>query len=107
VGDLGNVFDIGKKLMAAFGGPLLAVFILALFSARATSKGVFWGTLFSAPLTLFAMYHFDKWFSVWFWPLGFFLALILSYAFSLAFPDRVVKNEMTFRGVVEHTKSNS
>lgn len=107
VGDLGNVFDIGKKLMAAFGGPLLSVFILALFSPRATSKGVFWGTLFAAPLTLFAMYHFDKWFSVWFWPLGFFLALILSSVLSLAFPDRVVKNEMTFRGVIEHSKIKS
>jgi SSS family transporter len=104
VGHLGNVFDIGKKLMAAFGGPLLAVFLLALFSRRASSRGVFSGALLAAPLTLWAMYRFDHWFSVWFWPLGFFLALILSYILSLAFPDRVVKNEMTFRGVIEHTK---
>ncbi len=35
VGPLGNVFDIAKKLTAAFGGPLLALFILAFFFKRA------------------------------------------------------------------------
>jgi SSS family transporter len=78
VGPLGNVFDIGKKLTAAFGGPLLAIFILALFSRRATWLGVLISALLSTLLTLGLMYTQD-WFSVWYWPIGFSMALTLGY----------------------------
>ena len=91
VGPLGNVFDIGKKLTAAFGGPLLAIFVLAFFSRRVTSLGVMIGILTSTVLTLVLMYkHAEwflpeggEWFSVWYWPIGFGVALILAPLFSL------------------------
>ncbi len=83
VGDLGNVFDIGKKLTAAFGGPLLAVFILAFFSPRTTWMGVLIGASVSAMVTLLLMDLFPDWFSVWYWPIGFGLAMVLSYGLSL------------------------
>lgn len=82
VGPLGNVFDIGKKLTSAFGGPLLAIFILAFFSRRVTSLGVSISVIVSTALTLGLMYTQD-WFSVWYWPIGFGAAMILGYAVSL------------------------
>ena len=82
VGPLGNVFDIGKKLTSAFGGPLLAIFVLAFFSRRATWLGVLISVSLSTVLTLYLMYTQD-WFSVWYWPIGFGAALLLGYTASL------------------------
>lgn len=78
VAPLGNVFDVGKKLTAAFGGPLLAIFILALFSRRASSTAVLISVLISTATTLYLMYTQD-WFSVWYWPIGFGAALVLGH----------------------------
>ncbi len=82
VGSLGNVFDVGKKLTAAFGGPLLAIFVLAFFSRRASSIAVLLSVSTATILTLFLMYTQD-WFSVWYWPVGFGAALIMGYGMSL------------------------
>ena len=78
VGSLGDVFDIGKKMTAGFGAPLLAVFVLALFVRRVTTFGVFAGTFAAAAVTLLLMYFYPDWFSVWFWPIGFGLAILLA-----------------------------
>ncbi|MFP4502517.1 MAG: sodium:solute symporter family transporter [Candidatus Hydrogenedentota bacterium] len=43
VGQLGDVFRLALALVNAFLGPLLAMFILARWSARAHARGVFWG----------------------------------------------------------------
>ena len=75
------------KLTAAFGGPLLAIFILAFFSKRATWLGVLLSVLASTVLTLVLMYTQD-WFSVWYWPVGFGTALVLGYSTSLLQPAR-------------------
>lgn len=77
VGNLGDVFAIGKKMTAGFGGPLLAVFILAFFIPRAGARGVFIGALAGAGITIFLMYAKAEWFSVWFWPIGFGISLVL------------------------------
>ena len=90
VGPLGNVFDIGKKLTAAFGGPLLAIFILALFSRRATSLAVLLSVSLSTALTLYLMYTQD-WFSVWYWPIGCGTALALGYIASFLQPVQSTK----------------
>ena len=82
VGSLGDVFDIGKKMTAGFGGPLLAVFVLALFVRRVTTFGVFVGTFTAAAATLLLMYFYSEWFSVWFWPIGFGLAILLASGLS-------------------------
>ncbi len=87
VGPLGNVFDVGKKLTSAFGGPLLAIFILAFFSRRATSLGVLLSVLVSTSMTLYLMYT-QNWFSVWYWPIGFGSALVLGYMASFLQPAR-------------------
>ena len=98
VGSLGDVFDIGKKLTAAFGGPLLAVFILGLFVKRCSSRGVFAGALLSALTTGVLMYYCSHWFSVWFWPVGFALAMMLSLLFSAIAPADA-DDPLTFRKI--------
>ena len=93
VGSLGNVFDIGKKLTSAFGGPLLAIFVLALFSPRANAIGVMISVIASTAVTLSLMYTQD-WFSVWYWPIGFGLSMALGYVGSMFGPQR--PTEFTF-----------
>ena len=95
---LGDVFDIGKKLTAAFGGPLLAIFILALFSRRANWIGVLLSVIFSTAATLWLMYYLDNIFSVWFWPIGFGLSLALGYLLSYLQPAQPSK--YTFYDIV-------
>ena len=82
VSQLGDVFAVAKKTTAAFGGPLLAVFVLGMFSSRVTPVSVFVGTLAGAVFTAFMMDRNPDWFSMWFWPLGFFGSLILSVVLS-------------------------
>ena len=94
VGPLGNVFDIGKKLTAAFGGPLLAIFLLAFFCRRATWQGVSLSVVVSTVATLYLMYTQENWFSVWYWPIGFGTALILGYAFS--FVQKPIESKYTY-----------
>jgi len=102
VGPLGNVFDIGKKLTAAFGGPLLAIFILALFSRRATWLGVLLSVSLSTVLTLILMYTQD-WFSVWYWPVGFGAALVLGYCASLLQPAQ--PTDFTYFQIMRNNKA--
>ena len=99
---LGDVFDIGKKLTAAFGGPLLAIFVLAFFSRRATSLAVFIGALIATGLTLALMYLRYDWFSVWHWPIGFGLSLVLGYLLSWFTPR--VPTQYTWYDIVRQPK---
>lgn len=82
VGQLGDVFAVAKKTVGAFAAPLLAVFVLGLFIPRARPTGVFFGTWIGAAFTIWMMNLFPDWFSMWFFPVGFFgsvgLALVLS-----------------------------
>ena len=96
VGSLGNVFDIGKKLTAAFGGPLLAIFLLALFSKRSTWQGVLISVTLSTACTLGLMYTQD-WFSVWYWPIGFSMAMVSGYLVSFLFPAQ--ESDFTWEGI--------
>jgi len=83
VGELGDVFAVAKKTTAAFGGPLLAVFIVGLFMTRVTWLGVLLGTFAGAAITVWQMDAHPDWFSLWFWPIGFFSAIVLSVILSL------------------------
>ena len=103
VGPLGDVFAIGKKLTAAFGGPLLAIFVMALFSRRSNWQGVMISVLISTVVTLVLMYQREDWFSVWYWPIGFFSTLILGLALSYLFPHRTT--QLTFSQIMrDHPK---
>jgi SSS family solute:Na+ symporter len=99
---LGDVFAIGKKLTAAFGGPLLAIFILALFSRRATWLGVLLSVVISTIATLVLMYT-QNWFPVWYWPIGFGLSLVLGYL--LSFGQSPQPSNYTFYDIVLYPKN--
>tara|TARA_B100000676_G_scaffold46769_5_gene45459 strand:- start:9447 stop:11039 length:1593 start_codon:yes stop_codon:yes gene_type:complete len=101
VGNMGDVFDIGKKLTAAFGGPLLAVFLLALFDKRSNGIGVLISALLATAGTLVLMYTQD-WFSVWYWPIGFGWALIFGWGISRCFPH--VPTKYTYMQIVTPSK---
>ena len=104
VGPLGDVFTIGKKLTSAFGGPLLAIFILALFSHRSNWQGVTISVILSTAFTLYLMYDKTEWFSVWFWPIGFSLSLVLGWLCSFLFPAK--STTLTFKQILQnHPKS--
>lgn len=105
VGSLGNVFDIGKKMTAAFGGPLLAIFILALFASRTSWPGVLVSVSLSTAITLVLMYQRDDWFSVWFWPIGFGLSLILGYLTS--FLQKAEPTEFTFFKILKNSEKQN
>ncbi len=102
VGQLGSVFDVGKKMTAGFGGPLLALFILAFFYRKATVSGVLAGTLGGALITIWLMYHFKDWFSVWFWPIGFGLTLLIALPICLLTKKETYasKEEVTYWDVM-------
>ncbi|MGB0581875.1 MAG: sodium:solute symporter family transporter [Limisphaerales bacterium] len=97
VGNLGDVFAIGKKMTAGFGGPLLAVFILAFFVPRAGTRGVFVGALAGAGITIFLMYAKSEWFSVWFWPIGFGISIV----FGILLGGGRSEEPLTYRGVMK------
>ncbi|MCB1229472.1 MAG: sodium/solute symporter [Verrucomicrobiae bacterium] len=101
VGPLGDVFAIGKKLTAAFGGPLLAIFVLAFFFPRAAWGAVLFSVSAATIVTLVLTVKMDGvWFSVWYWPIGFFLSLALGLATGLVF--RSEPSEFTWRKIMAH-----
>jgi len=102
VGDMGDVFDIGKKLTAAFGGPLLAVFLLALFDKRSNGMGVLLSAVLATAGTLVLMYT-QPWFSVWYWPIGFGSSIVLGMALSRCFPEQ--PSEYTYQQIMSSANS--
>ena len=53
---------------------------------RQKAPAVFAGALVSAGISPLLMAWFPHWFSVWFWPIGFFLALAVAVPVSLLAP---------------------
>ena len=107
VNSLGDVFAVSKKLTAAFGGPLLAVFLLGLFIRRCSTAGVFAGVLISAGITLGLTFWCPTWFPMWFWPVGFGLAMILSLVISAIMPFSAADADhaaFSFRAVMAASK---
>jgi Na+/proline symporter len=109
VRNLGDVFSVGKLLTSGFGGPLLAVFILAFFSPRVSTRGVFLGVFSATAITIYLMVAHPHWFAVWFWPIGFCLSLGLTWILSLFLKDSssvAGAKGNTFRAVMaRHSKA--
>ncbi|MFT5470862.1 MAG: SSS family solute:Na+ symporter [Verrucomicrobiales bacterium] len=79
-----DIFAVGKLLTSAFGGPLLAIFLLAFFFKRAGSRAVLIGAVLGAAITLILIKSpiAEDWFAVWFWPIGTGLAIAISIPLS-------------------------
>jgi len=81
-----------------------AVFILALFFKNTTTAGVMVGTLSGALITISLMYGASDWFSVWFWPIGFGLTMIIGLIVSFLTRSRrqdSVEIPLTFWNVIQ------
>ena len=55
VGRLGTVFEIANKVVNGVGGPLLAVFLLGMFSRRANAAGVLAGGIIGVAWSAFVV----------------------------------------------------
>ncbi|MEM7010199.1 MAG: hypothetical protein AAF585_01845, partial [Verrucomicrobiota bacterium] len=94
-----DIFTVGKKLTSAFGGPLLAIFLLAFFHKRASAAAVAIGSILGAAITLGLMLKFPNWFSVWYWPIGTSLALGISIP--LSYLSKPIDDPLTYWRVLK------
>jgi SSS family solute:Na+ symporter len=102
VSQIGNLLEIANKLINAFTGPLFGIFLLAMFSARATSAGALAGGAAGAATSYYVAYHSGLSFL---WPSTFGLAatLVVGLGVSLAAPAgaRAIRENLTWREVMK------
>jgi SSS family transporter len=112
VGRLGDIFEIALKVVNSFAAPLLAMFLLAMFSKRATQRGVIVGVMagcaftalliFARPLASVLQYAsvLNVGF-LWVVPFGFVFTLVCGYAASLLLPEANPESKKwSYRAVV-------
>jgi SSS family transporter len=100
VGELGSLLEINNKLIGSFTGPMLGIYLLGMFSRRATAPGVLVGGVIGALVTMFVAFQpqiyqlLNKWFDAgldpaivisFIWPatFGFISTVIVGYLISL------------------------
>ncbi len=110
IAQINDIFTIMVAVVNTFGGPLLAVFLLGMFTRRATAKGMLWtlgaGTLFTLWLMIANTYESFAWLWFWdfklngIWPLtiGVVFSLVTGYVMSLLTGRR--KSDDELRGLV-------
>src|SRR5215471_9413615 len=87
VSKIGSLLEIANKLINAFSGPLFGMYILAMFSRRATSAAA----LVAGVVGSLTSYYVAYWSRIGFmWPstLGFAATLIVGWVWSLVVPGR-------------------
>jgi SSS family transporter len=81
VSRIGTLLEIANKLVNAFTGPLFGIFLLAMFSRRATSAAVLAGGVAGAAASYYVAYHTTIGFL---WPSTFGLAVALFVGLALS-----------------------
>ena len=100
VARIGNLLEIWNKVINAFTGPLFGIFVLAMFSQRASSGAVLLGGLAGAGVTYYVAYGSSIGFL---WPSTFGLAATLLVGLTVAQvrPSReMAGRNLTWRAVV-------
>jgi Na+/proline symporter len=100
VARIGSLLEIWNKVINAFTGPLFGIFLLAMFSARASSGGVLIGGLVGAGATYYVAYFSPIGFL---WPstFGLVATLLAGCVVALVRPARdIVGRDLTWRGVM-------
>lgn len=77
VSRIGTLLEIANKLINAFSGPLFGIYLLAMFSRRATSAAVLTGGFAGSFVSYYIAYHTSVGFL---WPSAFGLAATLATA---------------------------
>ena len=87
VSKIGSLLEIANKLINAFSGPLFGMYILAMFSRRATSSAALVAGILGSLTSYVVAYHSRIGFM---WPstLGFFATLAAGLVWSLVVPGR-------------------
>ena len=110
IAQINDIFTIMIAVVNTFGGPLLAIFLLGMFTRRTTSTGALGalvlGTLFTLWLMVANSYPSMEWLWPWqqklngIWPLSFgvVFSLLVGYGLSLFFGRRHTDEEL--RGLV-------
>jgi SSS family solute:Na+ symporter len=82
---LGTIFEIGHKVIQTFTGPVLAIFILGMFTRRATGFSAFLGGLVGTAVGVYVAFFSSISFQ---WPcvFAFVSAVVVGYLFGLPSP---------------------
>jgi solute:Na+ symporter, SSS family len=104
VHNLGNIIQIGQKVIQTFTGPLLGIYLLGMFTRRGTSLGALLGGITGTLLALYVAFGkllADRWgLTAWglgptgiafYWPtvLGFSATFLGGYIFSIVSGSKV------------------
>lgn len=102
VGQFGTIFEIANKIINAFTGPLLGIFLLGMFTRRANGPGVFLGGLLGTAFTLYIVHLANHNLISFIWPstFGLVMTLCAGYLLSLPFGTSAGKQRWTFRQVL-------
>jgi hypothetical protein len=101
VSRIGSLLEINAKVVNAFTGPLFGIFLLAMFSRRASSMAAFGGGVIGAFAAYYVAYHSSIGFM---WPstLGLVATLAAGAVLSAIMPMAVddVRTALTWRAVM-------
>ncbi len=102
VGRIGIVLEIGAKVIQTFTGPILAIYLLGMFSRRARSYGVMLGGVFGTAVALYIAFADTGITFVWPTVFGFTTTMIVGYVASLPLPRPEGEEdlELTWRRVM-------
>jgi SSS family solute:Na+ symporter len=100
VAGIGTLLEIANKVINSFTGPLFGIFLLAMFSARATSLAALLGGGIGALASYYVAYHSQLGFL---WPSTFGLAatLLVGALVSLVSPAADRQSNLTWRAVMQ------
>ena len=87
VSKIGSLLEIANKLINAFSGPLFGIYILAMFSRRATSAAALVAGVVGS-LTSYYVAYLSRIGFMWPSTLGFFATLAVGWIWSLVVRDR-------------------
>ncbi|MBW2592798.1 MAG: sodium/solute symporter [Deltaproteobacteria bacterium] len=82
VGRLGSIFEIANKVINGLGSPLLAIFVLGMFSRRANSNGVLWGGLSGALISIYISFNVTRLALHYYAVVNLLVTLAAAYVFS-------------------------
>lgn len=104
VAQLGNVFTIMVDVANTFGAPLLAVFLLGMFTRRCTAAAAYWalviGTLFTVSLMLGNQFDLIRPKMNGIWNVTFGTLFTLALGYGLSFMMGRAKSKMELKGLV-------
>ena len=101
VSKIGSLLEIANKLINAFAGPLFGIYILAMFSRRATSNAALVAGIIGS-LTSYYVAYMSRIGFMWPSTLGFFATLAVGAVWSLVVPGRPSEQSLrlTWRSVM-------